>query len=98
MKKPSSYAEAKRILKKVTRNHAFWLCTNEDLRSLQEISDALKNAEDEVYRYHVNRDKNDFEGWIRDVKGDRELAREITRIKTKDTLIRKIDDRINGLK
>jgi len=53
---------------------------------------------DDIFRYHVNRDKNDFEVWIRDVIKDKELGREISRVKTKETLIRKINERVNDLK
>lgn len=98
MKKRVSSAEARRILSKVPMQVNFWLCTNEQLRSLDELSISLKKANDEVFRYHVNRDKNDFEAWIRETIKDKELAREISRIKTRYTLIRKLDERVLELR
>lgn len=98
MRKKAKLAEAKAILRKVPTGISFWLCTNEQLRSLNQLWKALENADDEVFRYHVNRDKNDFEAWIREVIKDKELAREISRIKTKSTLIRKIRERVEELK
>src|SRR3989338_8304837 len=97
MRRKISPAEANRILGKVPEQVSFWLCTNQKLFSLRELSAILTNVGDEVFRYHVNRDKNDFENWIRDVIQDRELAREISRIKTKETLNRKISDRVEQL-
>jgi hypothetical protein len=98
MKRAVPSVVAKSIMTKVPQNLSFWLCTNENLRSLSDVSDALEKASDEVFRYHVNRDKNDFELWIRDVVRDKDLAREIARVKTRETLIRKISERIDELR
>src|SRR3989338_11177219 len=98
MKRQVQYAEARRILGKTSLTDGFWLCTNENLRSLNELSGSLENADNDVFRYHVTRDRNDFEVWIREVLKDKELAREIARVKTKETLIRKILERIEELR
>ncbi|MEK6837585.1 MAG: hypothetical protein AABX69_02950, partial [Nanoarchaeota archaeon] len=73
-------AVAKGVLAKVPFQISFWLCTNQNLRSLADLSVALQRADHEVFRYHVNRDKNDFEVWIREVIKDKDLAREIARV------------------
>ncbi|MBI2133882.1 hypothetical protein HYU11_04325 [Candidatus Woesearchaeota archaeon] len=98
MKRSLNPNEARRILSRVSQVTSFWLCTNEYLRNLDELGKSLEKATDEVFRYHVNKDKNDFEKWIRDVVNDKELAREISRIKTKETLVRKIAERVSELK
>ena len=98
MKRKVPAAVAKGILSRMPFNVSFWLCTNESLRSLADVYEALERATDEVFRYHVNRDKNDFEVWIREVIKDKDLAREIARVKTKDTLVRKIRERVDELK
>lgn len=98
MKRNLAPGEARRILSRVPVNVSFWLCTNEQLVRLDDLGSALQRVSDDVFRYHVNRDKNDFEVWIRDIVHDRELAREISRIKTKDTLIRKISERVEELR
>ena len=97
MKKKIDREEAKRILSKVHSSKAFWLCTSENLRSLEEVTKALKRAGDETFRFHVNRHKNDLESWIKEVVMDKELARDISRVKTKETLIRKILERVEKL-
>ena len=61
MKRLVNYAEARRILSKVSRADRFWLCTNENLRNLSELAESLRGVNDDVFRYHVNRDKNDFD-------------------------------------
>ena len=98
MKRAVNYAEARRILSRVSKTDMFWLCTNENLRSLYDLAISLGKVDDDIFRYHVNRDKNDFEVWIRDVIKDKELAREISRVKTKETLIRKINERVTAIK
>ena len=98
MKRTVPYEDARRILEKVSASDAFWLCTNHNLRSLTELVETLEGVNDDVFRYHVARDKNDFEVWIREVVLDKELAREIARVKTKETLIRKINERVSYLR
>ena len=97
MKRKVPAAVAKGVLAKVPFQISFWLCTNQNLRSLADLSAALQRADHEVFRYHVNRDKNDFEVWIREVIKDKDLAREIARVKTKETLVRKISERVEEL-
>lgn len=98
MKRKVPVPVAKDILSRVPFQVSFWLCTNENLRGLSDVSEALQKATDDVFRYHVNRDKNDFEVWIRDVIKDKDLAREIARVKTRETLIRKISERVEELR
>jgi len=98
MKRKVQAAAAKLILSRVPAHASFWLCTNENLRSVADVCEALKKASDDVFRYHVNRDKNDFEVWIRDSVRDRDLAREIARVKTRYTLIRKLSERVAELR
>ena len=98
MKRKVPAAVAKGILARVPFQVSFWLCTNESIRSINDVYEALERATDEVFRYHVNRDKNDFEVWIREVIKDKDLAREIARVKTRETLVRKIRERVDELK
>lgn len=98
MKRNLSPSEARKLLSKVPSEVSFWLCTNEHLRNLDELAVTLNKVNDEVFKYHVNRDKNDFEAWIRDIISDKELAREISRIKTRETLVRKISERVEELR
>ena len=95
--KKLSIPEAKRILAKVPTTQGFWLCTAQDIRSLSELSKSLSQLDDDAFRYHVNRTKNDFEIWIRTVIEDKDLGREIARVKTKETLHRKVSERVKLL-
>jgi hypothetical protein len=89
---------AKKILRVVPLSKSFWLCTNEYLRSLNTLADALERVSDDVFRYHVDKYKNDFATWVKDAVDDKDLAREISRIKTRYTLVRKIRENIDESK
>ncbi|HII29611.1 hypothetical protein COT48_06240 [Candidatus Woesearchaeota archaeon CG08_land_8_20_14_0_20_47_9] len=97
MRERVSVEDARRILRRVPADKSFWLCTNKYLRNLKELAEALVDIDNDTFRYHVNRDKNDFENWIKNVVGDKRLSREIARIKTKETLKKKIAERFNEL-
>ena len=86
------------LLRRVEEDEAFWLCSNVTVQSLEEMAYELMRVEETVFRYHIQRNRNDFEEWIRDCIGDRELARDIARVKTRETLAKKIEIRVEELK
>lgn len=98
MSKKITLIRAKNLLKVVPQKESFWLCTNQNLRSLNRLAKALDEVSDDVFRYHVNKYKNDFSTWVRDMISDNDFAREISRIKTKDTLVRKITEKVDESK
>lgn len=98
MTKKLTLPRAKKILGVVPISKSFWLCTNEYLRSLNTLADALEKVSDDVFRYHVDKYKNDFASWVKDCIDDKDLAREISRIKTRYTLIRKIRENVDEAK
>jgi hypothetical protein len=98
MTKKMTLARAKKILRVVPSPKSFWLCTNEYLRSLNTLALSLEDVSDDVFRYHVDKYKNDFSNWVKDVIDDKDLAREISRIKTRATLIRKIRENVDESK
>ena len=68
MSKKITLNRAKNLLKVVPNKQSFWLCTNQDLRSLNTLASTLDEVNDDVFRYHVNKYKNDFSAWVRDVE------------------------------
>jgi transposase len=98
MTKKITLSRAKKILRVVPISKSFWLCTNEYLRSLNTLAEALERVSDDVFRYHVDKYKNDFATWVKDCIDDKDLAREISRIKTRYTLIRKIRENVDEAK
>ena len=90
--------DKKDFFEDVPEDKLFWLSDGRALRNLEELSLALKDMNEEVFRHHVNKDKNDFRNWIKFVIGDDNLANDINRCKKKDTIRKKVDKRIKALK
>ena len=56
------------------------------LKDMVELSHALEHMSDDVFNHHVNSYKNDFKNWITDVFGEKELASQIEKAKTRTDL------------
>lgn len=62
--------------------------------NLIELASAIKDMNNEHFEHHVNESKNDFANWIKDCLGEKKLATELSKNKTKQdnelTLLRHI--------
>ncbi|MEM4268049.1 MAG: DUF5752 family protein [Candidatus Woesearchaeota archaeon] len=85
-------------LSDVASEYVFWLCDRRTLKNLEQLSDALADMNDDVFRYHVNSEKNDFANWIYNIIGDKQLASSIRKLKTKKAIHAKIKERLLALK
>ena len=72
----------------------FWLCDGQILKNLKELAKALDKMSNEVFSYHVNKNKNDFAKWVEDVFGERKLAIDLKKAKTPKTAAKKIKIKI----
>ena len=55
--------------------HSFKLYkTGIEIKSIQELADALEIMSDESYSYHVTDTRNDFATWVQEVFHDQELS------------------------
>ena len=62
----------------------FWTCSGLILADLGALRKAFERGlSDEEYRYHANREKNDFSTWVEEVLGDRACAQALRRAKDK---------------
>lgn len=82
----------------VKEDKYFKLHMGTELKSLEELKDALKTMSDETFNYHVTSERNDFAGWIRDVMKDKRLADDLEKIKTKEEALQRVSDRIRWLR
>lgn len=57
-----------------------------ELASLDDLFTELQTMEAHTFAHHVNEERNDFATWVRDVFGDRHLARHIELANDKDKL------------
>lgn len=75
----------KRVLVCANGEQCFWATDGRIIANLVELRDALAQMEKEVFKHHVNSDRNDFANWINDVLQDPELAQELRSAKQPST-------------
>ena len=97
MNKTVSLEDAERILADASPEQCFWVNNGPIIRNLSEMADALGSIKDEIFSYHVNKEKNDFGNWVRDVLKDAELANDIANTKSKERILKKVQSRISKL-
>ncbi len=97
-RKTKDTIKPKKILYDVAPDKCFWVHNGPIIKNLRELPDALKNMSDEIFKHHVNKQKNDFSTWIRDVVGDRELAASLKRIRSRTGVIKKVKERLKQVK
>jgi len=69
----------------------FYVCDGQILKSVEDLAGSLKHdMSDEVFNSHCNAEKNDFANWITEVIGDKKLSKNISRIKTRKGMLKKI--------
>ena len=64
---------------------SFKLADGKEIKNLNELNKSLENIDENVFRHHVNDERNDFSSWTRDVLGDEKLAEDLSRAKDKST-------------
>ena len=73
----------------------FWVNNGPILKNLKDLEKALKEISEKTFKCHVNKEKNDFANWVKNVLGDKILANKLARIKTVKTMIKAVEE---GLK
>ena len=61
---------------------SFKLADGKAIRNLSQFNECLADMSEEVFRHHVNEERNDFSNWVGDVLKDKKLADDL--LKTKD--------------
>ncbi len=71
-------------------NQYFYLNSGTPVKSLAELIDQLVGMDQAMFNHHVNRKNNDFANWLRDVFGEKELARRITMTRSPQGMLNSI--------
>ena len=69
----------------------FYLNNGKKLKSIAELIESLKNMDQGLFSFHVNEQHNDFASWIRDVFGEKELARRISQARYPANMLKSIE-------
>ncbi len=73
----------------------FWVNNGPVLKNLKDLKKSLLTMSKDTFSYHVNKEKNDFAVWIKNVLQDEILANKLTKIKTLKTMSKAVGE---GLK
>lgn len=92
------FMRKKKQLVRAGDDQCFWCNHGVVVHDLRELHDHLQEMSDEEFKYHVNKEKNDFSTWIRDVLHDSECAKSLERVKTRRTAISKVASCLEGYK
>lgn len=76
-----------RYKKEVPPQKYFWLENGVVVKSLYELSDALKTMEPELFSKHVNKGKNDISDWIKNKLKITELGEKLSNVNTKKDMV-----------
>ncbi len=66
----------------------FFLHGGGELKSMEELFMELQTMDPAVYAHHVNDERHDFATWVRDVMGDRSLARRMEMSRDRDEMLK----------
>ena len=76
----------------------FWINNGPVLKNLNDLKGSLLIMSKETFNYHVNKEKNDFAAWIKEVLKDNALANKLAKTKTLKSTIKAIENRLKKYK
>ena len=76
-----------------------FLCQNGSvIKNIDELAAALRVMSYETYHYHVTGTKNDFSTWVRDVIGDKTLAKQLQEVTISSAAAHRTEKRLAWLR
>ena len=90
--------DARRFLSNVPDDKVFWMCNGTILRNLGELEQCLEQMNEGAYKYHANKEKNDFGSWVKEVIGDKHLSDSLSKTRNKVSANKKVKERIKTLR
>lgn len=83
-KKPvAKKSNTSKVLVYASNDNSFWVNDGQVLNSLTALQEALNKMQNEVFAYHVRKDKNDFADWVDFVLCDGKCSSDLRKTKTK---------------
>ena len=84
-------------LRDVPHDKVFLFRDGRMVRNLDKLTTTLREKVEEMFKYLVAGDKDDFSNWVRDVIGDVTLANELQKATIQTTAAHRVDMRLNWL-
>lgn len=76
----------------------FWVNNGPVLKNLEDLKKSLLAMGKETFDYHVNKEKNDFAVWVKNVLQDKALSGKLAKIKTVKSTIKAVEERLKKYK
>jgi len=80
------------LLKNAPPEQSFILQNGRVLKNLHELANALVSMDDQTFFHHVTKERNDFANWIAGVFSDEKLAKQISRLRSREAIRSRIND------
>ncbi len=71
-------------IKKLPMEQYFFLSNGHVFKNLLDLVENIEFMDEDIFKCHVNENKNDFANWIRDVMQENELAEKLQKTKDKN--------------
>ncbi len=79
---PKKKAHTPKVMVESPAQESFWVTDGQILNSLRSLCEALQLMQNDVYAYHVTKDRNDFADWVEAVLKDTACAADLRKAKT----------------
>ena len=90
--------DANLILTDVIPKHYFNLHMGTSIKNLHELADALEIMDENTFKHHVTKGRNDFSNWVKDIIGDVGLSNGLLKARTRKKAFEAVNQRIEQLK
>lgn len=81
----------------VPPDKGFWFCNSTRASNIYQLVDTIEHTNEDIFRYHVTKDRNDFADWILHVLEDEVLYHQVVNEMDRYWFIQKIHHRIKEL-
>ena len=71
---------------KIKPEEDFRLNNGKIITSLDELAEILKTMDENIFLYHVTKERNDFSNWVRDIFRETKLAEKLFNIESKEEM------------
>ena len=85
---------ASRLLSDVPDDKRFYCADGRVFKNLSELGSALNDMSVGTFAHHAREGRNDFANWIRDVIGDKTLARDLVKLLTITETAKRVASRV----
>ena len=70
----------------VPHEKSFFVYNGPVCKTIEDLVDAISHMDDHTFYHHVHEDNNDFANWLRDVHGQRILAKKMSMTTDRKTI------------